>query len=363
MYSLLPKIISYNFFKKFGFPKLLPMILTIGVNDWCNSKCKTCNIWKNNPRKKIKEELKLEEYKKIFSNYGKSYWITITGGEPFLKKNLVQIIQIIYKKTKPEFITIATNGILTKRIVSWTKEILNSCKNLKLIVNISLDGIGKQHDEIRGARNSFNLVVKTFRKLKSIKNPRLTVGINTVISKFNIKNFPEIYDYIMQNLKPDSFVAEVAENRAKLYNMKLKITPRTNEYQKALIFLIKQQKKQNKNNVLKIIEKLRMEFYKYLISNGLMKVFEGIASAYVMSNGDVWLSYSKPFIAGNLREVNYDFKKNWFSDKAKKLREIMNKNYRTMLANAFYCNMICNPFKILKILIRYYVSKKLPFLE
>jgi MoaA/NifB/PqqE/SkfB family radical SAM enzyme len=325
------------------------MFLTLSVNDWCNSKCKTCNIWKNDSEEKIKEQLTPQEYEKIFKNFSRIYWITITGGEPFLREDLVQIIQIIYKKTKPEFITIGTNGILTERIVSQTREILNKCKNLKLIINISLDGIGKQHDEIRGVRNNFNLAIKTFRELKNLNNPRLIVGVNTVISKFNVKNFPEIYDYIKTHLKPDSYICEVAENRAKLYNMKLKITPRTNEYKKALLFLINSFENESKEKkILEIVGILRIAFYKYLMNQYSLNNYEGIASAYIMHNGDVWVSYTKPYVIGNLRNVNYSFRKLWFSKKAENFRKMMDEGYRTMLANAFYTNILCNPSKFLR---------------
>jgi MoaA/NifB/PqqE/SkfB family radical SAM enzyme len=243
--------------------------------------------------------------------------------------------------------TIATNGTIPERIVSWTSQILESCKRLKLVVNTSLDGIGKQHDEIRGFKKNYERVVETINGLKSLNNPRLIVGINSVISMFNVSNFSNIYYHIIQNLKPDSYIAEVAENRAKLYNMGIKITPEHYEYKKALIFLIKEFKNQNKSDVPDIIRNLRIEFYKYLIFNYPMEIFEGIASCYIMSNGEVWLSYSMPFIAGNLREVNYDFKKIWFNNKANEFRKIMENGYSTMVVNSFYTNFVCNLNKII----------------
>jgi MoaA/NifB/PqqE/SkfB family radical SAM enzyme len=347
MLELVPKIIAYNMFKRFNFPKVLPIFLTISVNDWCNSMCKTCNIWMNKSYEKIKEELKLDEFQKIFKNYGKTYWITITGGEPFLRNDLVEVVKTIYDNTYPKIMTIATNGTIPERIVSWTSQILESCRRLKLIINTSLDGIGEQHDEIRGFKKNYERVVETINGLKSLNNPRLIVGINSVISMFNVSNFSKIYYHIIQNLKPDSYIAEVAENRAKLYNMGIKITPEYDEYKNALIFLIKEFKNQNKSDIPDIIRNLRIEFYRYLIFNYPMEIFEGIASCYIMSNGEVWLSYSMPFIAGNLREVNYDFKKIWFNNKANEFRKIMKNGYSTMVANSFYTNFVCNLNKIM----------------
>ena len=93
--ELFSNIICYNCFKIFGIPKKLPVFLTINVNDLCNSRCRICNIWKNDPEKKVKEQLKLWEFERIFKNYGNLYWVTITGGEPFLRKDLVEVVKTI----------------------------------------------------------------------------------------------------------------------------------------------------------------------------------------------------------------------------------------------------------------------------
>jgi len=352
MLHLINSIIGCKFYKKFGFPKVLPSILTFSINDCCNSRCKTCNIWKNNPKKKMKEQLNIDEIKKIFSNFKRLYWITITGGEPFMRNDLDEVIKAIYDESKPKLITIATNGMATQRIVSWTKEILGYCKNLDLVINISLDGIGEQHDKIRGVKGNFDLAIKTLIKLKKLNHPRLTVGVNTVISRYNVAEFPKIYTYIKNNFNPDDYIAEIAENRAKLGNMKLKITPDKKKYLKALLFLINSlENEKQKKKISKIVRTLRIEFYKYLMQQYPLENFEGIASAYIMFNGEVWVSYSKRFIVGNLREVNYDFGKLWFNEKANEFRMIMEKKYSTMLANAFYVNFIYNPKNVFKLFI------------
>jgi len=348
MIELIPKIIEFNLFKKFGFPKILPIFLTLSVNDWCNSRCKTCNIWKNNAQTKIAEQLKIGEYEKIIQNFNSLSWITITGGEPFLRDDLPDIVKIVYEKTKPRYITIATNATVPKRIVENTKRILETCQELKLNVNISIDEIENKHDEIRGYKGNYALAMRTFKSLKELGSNHLFVGFNTVISSFNVSNFANIYEQLAQ-LNPDSYICEIAEKRAKLYNLDLRVMPTDNEYEKTLKFLISILTDSKRKDVPEIVRKLRIEFYKYLINNKKIDNFEGIASAYIMSNGELWLSYSKRFVAGNLRDVNYDFKKLWFNEKASQFRKIMNSDrYSTSLANAFYTNFMCNPKMLLK---------------
>jgi len=350
MLDLMGNVISCKLYKKFGFPRVLPQILTFSVNNWCNSKCKTCNIWKYDSKEKMKEQLNLDEIEKIFSNFKKLNWITITGGEPFLRRDLSQIVETICNKSNLKILTIATNGTMPEKIALDVKKILKSCSNLNFTVNISFDGIGSKHDEIRGLRGNFKKVIRTLNLLKKIRNPRLTVGINTVISKYNVDNFFEVYEYVKNVLKPDSFIIEIAERRAKLYNENLAISPKHSDYKKILDFLIPEI--QNSGLIKsEIVKNLRKEYYKFLLSRKPIKNFEGIASAYIMPNGEVWLSYSKRFIAGNLREVDYDFRKLWFGKRAMKIRNIMDNDYKTMLANAFYVNFICNPKNIFKVII------------
>lgn len=349
MIQLIAKIIGYNLFRWIGYPRILPVILAISVTDRCNSQCKTCNIWKIEV--KPESELTTAEYEKIFNNFGHLYWVTIMGGEPFIRDDLFQIIKTLYEKTKPRFLTIPTNGILSDRISSVTKSILNSCPNLNLIINLSMDGVGKKHDEIRGVEGNFEKLLKTFNELKTIDNPKLTVGINTVISKYNVAFFSEIYEFV-QKISPDSYVVEIADNRVKSYNLPFEITPDKNEYNNILRFLIKESGQRNNKNTPALIRKLRKGFYMSLLNNNSLPNFEGIASGYIMPSGELWASYSKRYILGNLKAGNYDFKKIWFGGNAKAIRRLLkNPNYQNLPANLFYTNLTCCPFRLLRILL------------
>jgi molybdenum cofactor biosynthesis enzyme MoaA len=68
-------------------------------------------------------ELTLDEWEKVLKSLGESpYWITISGGEPFLHGGLVEIIKIIDKYNSPKIINIPTNGLLYKMIPQKVKE-------------------------------------------------------------------------------------------------------------------------------------------------------------------------------------------------------------------------------------------------
>jgi len=130
---------------------MLPVNYTVSVTYRCNSRCKTCNIYK------IKsEELSVDEYDKIFRSIGKSaYWVTISGGEPFLRRDLGEIIGVIYKRSKPSIINIPTNGLLFREIPKRVKAIAESCPKSNIVINISIDDIGERDSVIRGVPDAY----------------------------------------------------------------------------------------------------------------------------------------------------------------------------------------------------------------
>src|SRR6266550_8539686 len=90
-----------------------PLNLTFSVTYRCNAKCRTCNVWK----KRVKD-LSLLEYERIFEALGTSlYWATFSGGEPFIRPDLIDIVAACYERCRPSIITIPTNGLLRKHIV------------------------------------------------------------------------------------------------------------------------------------------------------------------------------------------------------------------------------------------------------
>jgi sulfatase maturation enzyme AslB (radical SAM superfamily) len=161
--------------------------LNLSVTNECNMKCKICNIWKTyfNKPQQSRKELSLSDFDTFFKKFNYWNWISFTGGEPFLRKDLADIvIDVIENCKKLYIISIPTNGYLTDKIVKDVKKILKT--NIpSFYISISLDGPKQFHDKNRGLRNSFNHAVKTFKKLKRIKDKRLKVHFEYTISKFN----------------------------------------------------------------------------------------------------------------------------------------------------------------------------------
>ncbi|HTY44327.1 MAG TPA: radical SAM protein, partial [Patescibacteria group bacterium] len=171
--SLASKIIQFQLFRAFGFPKIMPVNITVAVTNKCTSLCKTCNLGRNyikNP-KIADNDLKPEEYKKIFQNIGRNnvFWFVFSGAEPFMRKDIVEICKYAYDYCRPNVIVLPTNS-LSPDIAPRVKELLEYCKKTIINVNLSLDGVEKDHDEIRGIKGNFEKVMTLYKELKELKS-------------------------------------------------------------------------------------------------------------------------------------------------------------------------------------------------
>jgi MoaA/NifB/PqqE/SkfB family radical SAM enzyme len=334
----------------FSFYKILPLSYTFSLTSKCNSRCLTCNIWQKKPQ----AELTKREWQKIFQSLGTSpYWVTLSGGEPFLRTDIVEIVADLCRICRPKIINIPTNGLLTEKIVKEVAKITKANPKTNFVINLSLDGVGGRHDKARGIKGNFEKTLKTLTRLKKNKYPNLTIGIHTVISKNNVKELPAIADYVLDTLKPDSYITEIAENRIELDNLSNKIQPPLEDYKTAMAYLKTRMKKERLAILPRIQRAFRLVYYDLVIKilkeqKQVIPCYAGMASAQIAANGDIWPCCVRADIIGNLKENNFDFKKIWFSSSADAVRKsIQNKKCYCPLANVSYTNILLNPKTLL----------------
>jgi MoaA/NifB/PqqE/SkfB family radical SAM enzyme len=310
-----------------------------------------------------KLELTLDEWERVIKSLGSSpYWITVSGGEPFLRRDLVDLVRTIDEYNKPKIINIPTNAILWKIIPTKTKEILeNISDQTTLVINFSLDGIGMDHDEIRGIPGNFEFLKRAYRGVVELKGKfsNLVVGIHTVVSSSNVHKLPEIYEVVMEEFSPDQFISEVAEERNEMDNFGRGITPPPEEIAKAMDFLIAKTKEGLKNRgwngFSRTTALFRVHYYELVKRFFMTKAeqvpsYAGFASAQISPTGDVWECAVYATKMGNLRDYDYDFKKLWHSKSARTVREFVKKGHPCPLANEHYTNMLLSPKYLLKII-------------
>ena len=367
---ILPEVIKYKIFRSTGLTKINPISLTFSVTAACQSRCKTCHIglmYHDNPDRK-KNDLNIAEIESIFKTMHPVFYFNVSGGEPYLRNDLPEIINLACRFLKPKIIHIPTNAIAVQTIYHQTEKILDIIKGysdgITLTVKPSIDGIGKLHDEIRGRRGNFNNLLDTIKLLKrlEVKYDNFYLELGTVVSVYNLDHLAEIEDFV-HSLNVESYRNEIAEQRAEFFNVGDPITPAVEVYEKLmedfrekLISNIHKKKK-----LTKISEALRLTYYqlaaKILKENRqVIPCYAGISNAHINYDGELWpccvLGYEIKF--GNLRDYGYDFQKLWHSNEANQVRlYIKRKNCACPLANQAYSNILLNFKSLLKVVYSY----------
>jgi MoaA/NifB/PqqE/SkfB family radical SAM enzyme len=344
-----------------------PITLTFSVTNLCQSRCKTCNIWRlyhEHPDRRYKE-LTLDEIEKIFRSLGKVFFFNVSGGEPFLRNDLPDIFDRAMEYLRPRILHIPTNGIAVDRIEIFTRRILESMRQRRykapLTIKPSLDGVGKQHDEIRGVKGNWERLLETVKRLKALAQefPNLHVELGTVVSNFNKRNLDEI-EAFAHSLGVESYRNEIAEQREEFFNIGDHITPTGEEYAELMKgFAEKIRKSLKKKRLLaRVTESLRLVYYELaarivLEQRQVIPCYAGISNVHLTPYGDLWpccvLGYAKPL--GNVREMNYNFWSVWHSEEASKVRQsIKNTECACPLANQAYSNIISHTPSLLRVI-------------
>jgi MoaA/NifB/PqqE/SkfB family radical SAM enzyme len=249
------------------------------------------------------------------------------------------------------------NGIITGRIEQMLPKIAEYTVGSSLVLNLSIDDIGPRHDLLRGAVRNYEKILWTYRFVRDLQKqyPHIVVGIHTVLSKHNIDRIPEIYEELAK-LGPDSYITEVAEKRVELDTMDKDITPEPEQYARAAEFLkAKLRTKRSSHPVARLVEALRLEYYD-LVGRTLVEktqvipCFAGWASAHLAPDGNVWGCCVRAESMGNVRDVEYYFRKVWFSATADEFRRsVRAKECACPLANAAYTNMLLSPKSLVRV--------------
>ena len=156
------------------------MDLTVISTFRCNSKCQMCYIWKNPTEPK--EEVSVETLAKLPSGFDN---LNVSGGEPTLRKDLGDIIDVVYPKAR--ITEISSNGLHPERLVP----IIKKYPNIK--VRFSLEGDQATSDAIRGEKNGYATKVAGLRKLKEAGGTDL--GFAMVIQDENVHQLVDVYEF------------------------------------------------------------------------------------------------------------------------------------------------------------------------
>ena len=166
--------------------KLRRIILSLTAR--CNSRCKTCNIWKIN----YKDQLSLDELRKFAENpiLKQVRFLVLTGGEPFLREDIDEIVNMFKKKNPKLHITILTNALLPEIIY---KKVKNMPRDI--LITLSINGDEKTHDEIRGVKGNFKKILETLARLRELKQ---NINFIFTVSKENYDQLLWVWNFAKQ---------------------------------------------------------------------------------------------------------------------------------------------------------------------
>ncbi len=145
----------------------------------CNAKCYMCNTWQHPTR--IEEEFPPRLADRI---PGGLKFVNITGGEPFLRSDMEEIIDRVLRKTQR--LVISTNGYFTDRIVHAAVRFGN-----RIGIRVSIEGLPAANDELRGIRNGFDRGIRTLTALHGME--LRDIGFGITVSDRNAGDMIELY--------------------------------------------------------------------------------------------------------------------------------------------------------------------------
>lgn len=182
----------------------MPVQLIHYITARCNLRCEHC-FYKETLDAPDPGERPLAEIDRISRQAGPVLWYSLAGGEPFVRKDLAELVALIQKNARPKVFSFPTNGWYTENTFRTCLRILQGLDRGNLMLFFSLDGPEKIHDQIRGPR-SFAKVRETFQKLRSLQSiyPRLYLNIITTVTPQNHREAPDFIRELVRDFQPNS---------------------------------------------------------------------------------------------------------------------------------------------------------------
>ena len=150
----------------------------IAVTYRCNARCYMCNTWQFPTR--VEDEVTAADLRSLpplsFAN--------ITGGEPFLRSDLAEIVEVV--RSKADRVVVSTNGYFTDRIIAL------AAKYPDLGLRVSLEGLQTANDELRGIKHGFDHGLRTLLRLRALGVKDIGFGIT--VSDRNADDLAELYE-------------------------------------------------------------------------------------------------------------------------------------------------------------------------
>ncbi len=336
IFRILPSAIQYALIAgltKYRLAKVnrlkTPTSVTFFVTSRCNARCKHCFYSKEIDNV---NEMNIDQISALASSFKHPISLALTGGEPFLRVDLLEIAKMFSQTPGVDFLCIPTNGLLTNRIYSVVERILRDCKIPCVNVPVSLDGPEEIHDEIRGVKGAFKKALETIGALKELQAQYKTLSLNTitVVSGANYREIGEVVQALLPLHIPNKY--QLARgSKFGVYNLPKDVAsdfdpPEDSSFVPIdeLPRLYSVLKNANQNSEYKfwpICEQLKLVYSMDMIINKRKSLpcYAAKMECVIYPDGDVsFCEMTKPF--GILRDSDFNLHELWRSEAAKAMR-------------------------------------------
>jgi MoaA/NifB/PqqE/SkfB family radical SAM enzyme len=297
-----------------------PYKLTFALTSKCNYRCQTCNIWQKPPQ----DELSASEIERLFKKAPNFSWIDLTGGEVFLRRDFLEIVQIILANS-PRLLLLhfPTNGYLTDTILTAVRKIAQ-WKPEKLILTISMDGDEPVNDRIRGIPGGWRHQIETFKRLREVPGVQTVLGMT--VSALNAGQFAKAFQAAKAEYPPltyDDFHVNIAHVSPHYYGNTA--TDLVSGSEEAMAETIKTYMR-SRNFPLGPISFLEKQYLrrveKYLQTKKTPIRCQALSSScFLDPTGGVYPCTMYDHCLGNIREWDYDLLALWNSPEARRLQQ------------------------------------------
>lgn len=303
-----------------------PIFLTVFVTARCGLNCGHCFYREELKNGNAAEEMTLDEYDRFTSKLPPFPKLILTGGEPFLRTDLVDIARLFYEnRSQARQITIPTAGSHTDRIVHLVETLLDGRPDLILELQLSIDGVGAAHDAVRG-KGAWDRLMRTYEALRPIqdRNDGLRIRFNYTFSRVTQDSFEDTWRFVTQELR-NPYFDMVLVRRATIEDAYWGQVD-LEKYRRATALLQQTELARAGDSLLKKVLAQRVQVEREIITEHhqgrrvMGNCMAGTLTAIVSEKGDVRPCEILDTTFGNLRDVDYDLEALWTGADAAKHR-------------------------------------------
>jgi len=171
-----------------------PNYAIVYIDGRCNMNCGFCFHAAVNARKT--PVMSAEKWGNVFKRAKSLLHVTITGGEPFIRKDFVEIISSIILSSGVPRVSINSNGFYKERIIKFLPELIKKFKDTEFTLSISIDGPEEIHDKVRVFNGAYKTALETLELMSPYRKYRnFFLKLSSVLTKDNVsfmRNFLEV---------------------------------------------------------------------------------------------------------------------------------------------------------------------------